>query len=254
MKVGLIGVGMVGGTLKRWFEDHTSFEIRCFDPDKGMCDYLDGCDAIFISIPVENNNYGQNLEYLTKAVFDAQKITPNVFIRSTVLPGTNDSLGTIAMPEFLTARRAYTDMCKLPILCGNRNREIVHNLFPDKEIILVKNKEAELAKFTHNCFGAFKVTYFNMIKKLCDFNEVNYERVREISNITGYLGHEHTQVPGHDGKYGYGGTCFGPNMKAIQGYLENINKNPIFDSKFNLEKDLISLIRNINLNYRGSEK
>jgi len=254
MKVGLIGVGTVGGVLKRWFEDHTSFEIRCFDPDKGMCDYLDGCDAIFISIPVENNNYGQNLEYLTKAVFDAQKITPNVFIRSTVLPGTNDSLGTIAMPEFLTARRAYTDMCKLPILCGNRNREIVHNLFPDKEIILVKNKEAELAKFTHNCFGAFKVTYFNMIKKLCDFNEVNYERVREISNITGYLGHEHTQVPGHDGKYGYGGTCFGPNMKAIQGYLENINKNPIFDSKFNLEKDLISLIRNINLNYRGSEK
>lgn len=254
MKVGLIGVGTVGGVLKRWFEDHTSFEIRCFDPDKGMCDYLDGCDAIFISIPVENNNYGQNLEYLTKAVFDAQKITPNVFIRSTVLPGTNDSLGTIAMPEFLTARRAYTDMCKLPILCGNRNREIVHNLFPDKEIILVKNKEAELAKFTHNCFGAFKVTYFNMIKKLCDFNEVNYERVREISNITGYLGQEHTQVPGHDGKYGYGGTCFGPNMKAIQGYLENINKNPSFDSKFNLEKDLISLIRNINLNYRGTEK
>lgn len=254
MKVGLIGVGTVGGVLKRWFEDNTNFEIRCFDPDKGMCDYLDGCDAIFISIPVENNNYGQNLEYLTKAVFDAQKITPNVFIRSTVLPGTNDSLGTIAMPEFLTARRAYSDMCKLPILCGNRNREIVYNLFPTKEIILVKNKEAELAKYTHNCFGAFKVTYFNMIKKLCDFNEVNYERVREISNITGYLGHEHTQVPGHDGKYGYGGTCFGPNMKAIQGYLENINKNPIFDSKFNLEKDLISLIRNINLNYRGSEK
>lgn len=251
MKVGLIGVGTVGGVLKRWFEDHTSFEIRCFDPDKGMCDYLDGCDAIFISIPVENNNYGQNLEYLTKAVFDAQKITPNVFIRSTVLPGTNDSLGTIAMPEFLTARRAYTDMCKLPILCGNRNREIVHNLFPDKEIILVKNKEAELAKFTHNCFGAFKVTYFNMIKKLCDFNEVNYERVREISNITGYLGHEHTQVPGHDGKYGYGGTCLPINMSSMRGYLNNIVKNPMLKDNFENELELFTMINYINKEYRG---
>jgi UDPglucose 6-dehydrogenase len=149
------------------------------------------------------------------------------------------------MPEFLTARRAYEDMCRLPIVIGKMDHYLIDQIFPDKEKLFFTNKECELAKFTHNCFGAFKVTYFNIINKLCEKERANFFNVKHAANITGFLGNEHTQVPGPDQKFGYGGTCFGPNMKALQGYLETIDLED--------ESEIIKSIRNINLEYRGSE-
>jgi UDPglucose 6-dehydrogenase len=35
------------------------------------------------------------------------------------------------------------------------------------------------------------------------------------------IGHSHLQVPGSDGKFGYGGTCFPKDVKAFIGYDKN---------------------------------
>lgn len=253
MKIGLIGLGMVGGTLKNYLKETTKHHLALRDPAKGMDDDLSNSDAIFISVPVPSTEHGQDTKILTQVVQEAQKYSKNVFIRSTVLPGTNDSYGTISCPEFLTARRADHDMNKLPILVGHCDVNLISTIFPFKEFIMVKNTEAEMAKFAHNCFGAFKVTYFNVIKQLCDFHKIDYEAVKSAANITGYLGKEHLQVPGHDGKLGYGGTCFPVNMQALSGHLKNISKIKALKKDFNLEAELIETVRHLNLYYRGNE-
>lgn len=245
ISVGIIGCGVVGGTLKKWFEEHTGHLIRIYDPAKNHFDDMNDCDAVFISVPVESKPEGQDLSLVIESILRNKNSRAKIFIRSSVLPGTNDSLGTISMPEFLTARRAYQDMCSLPLVFGSVEKEFVDQIFPKKEKIIVTNCEAEMAKFTHNCFGATKVTYFNIIEKLCEAHDCNYENVIKAAKITGFLGNEHMQVPGHDGLYGYGGTCFGPNMKAFQAHLRL--------AELADESDFIKGVRDLNLKYRGTE-
>lgn len=220
MRIGLIGVGVVGGVLKKYFEEKTNHELRLKDPAKGYDDSFDGVEAVFIAVPVPHDSRGQNLNILKEAVEFAKNYTQKIFIRSTVLPGTNDNFGTIAMPEFLTERRAYEDMCKLPIVVGQAHRNNnVEDIFPDHDIVYVSNKEAELAKFTHNLFGAVKVTYFNMIYKMAKKLNADFDMVKMVAGITGYVGKEHTMVPGPDGHFGYGGKCFPENMAAFTSHI-----------------------------------
>lgn len=223
MIVGIIGVGAVGGTLAKWFEENTSHEVKLYDPPKGHLDFLEDCEAIFVSVPVPDHpDAGQDQTLLKESVKLALHYTDKVFIRSTVLPNTNDNLGTISMPEFLTEKTAFQDMSQYPILCGGSNigglNEFLQRIFPNKQIIMMSNVEAEFAKMAHNCFGAFKVTYFNMIYALCKEHGANYENVRKGFSITGFIEKQHTNVA-PDGNFGYGGKCFPTNVKAMIGWL-----------------------------------
>lgn len=246
MHIGLSGVGVVGGTLKKYFEKNTKHTLVCYDPAKDMRDSFDGVEAVFISVPVFPTRDRQDLGMLTAAVDRAKQFTKNIFVRSTVLPGTNDMLGTTAMPEFLTERRAYEDMCHLPILVGNAHKDFrVDKVFPHKEIIHVSNKEAELTKFTHNCFGAMKVTYFNIINEICAKIGADYEVVRRASMLTGFIEETHTQVPGHDGMFGYGGSCFPGNIRAMTAYLRS---EKFVDREY--MRDFFEAIHSANYRYR----
>lgn len=243
MVVGIIGVGAVGGTLNRWFEENTDHEIRLYDPPKGHKDFLDGCEAIFVSVPVPDSADGQDQTLLKECVEIALKHTDKVFIRSTVLPGTNNSLGTISMPEFLTEKTAYQDMSQYPILCGHVNTGLIERIFPNKQIIMMKNSECEIAKLAHNCFGAMKVTYMNMIYQLAKEQGASYENIKKGFFITGFIEKQHTNIA-PDGAFGYGGKCFPTNIKAMTGFL----------SKGSMERTFFSLIDKLNDKYRFGER
>lgn len=232
MKIGIIGVGVVGGALSQWLKVNTSHEVAEWDPYKGKTDDLHRTDAIFICIPVKPGPEGQYQEELGSSVEFAKGYCKNVFIRSTVLPGTNDRLGTIACPEFLTARIAHDEMERLPILVGNCLEAFIKEIFPNKKITMVKNKEAELAKFAHNCFGAVKVTFFNMIYKLSQDMNINYEDVMKGVFLSGFVNEMHTKVPGPDGLCGYSGFCYPENMDAFTRWLSWLGKDAVLYSEF----------------------
>jgi UDPglucose 6-dehydrogenase len=257
MKVGIIGVGVVGGTLRDYLKDFSKHEIALWDPAKKLKDDLTNCSAIFISIPVKTSSCGQDIDKLAEVVRFAKQFTNQVFIRSTVLPGTNDLLGTFSMPEFLTARRAYHDMVRYPVVVSKlANKEILNSIFQGKDMIFASNTECEIAKYMHNCFGAMKVTYFNIFKRICDFHIADFNNSKKAANITGFLGFEHMQVPGHDGKFGYGGTCFPENINSLSQHLSEINSVGYSHDEvkfFEDEEKFFKLIRDLNLNYRGDE-
>lgn len=253
VKLGLIGVGVVGGTLKRWLEENTNNEIACYDPAKNLKDDLEGCFAIFISIPVGPGINGQDTKELAETIKFAKKYSPHVFIRSTVNPWTNDAHGTYAMPEFLTARRAYEDFCALPLVFGSAPKEVIESIFwkkiqADGKYIHITNVEAELAKYTHNIFGLYKVTYFNMIFKIAQFFDADFESVKEAANVTGFLGTEHLQVPGPDGKLGFGGACFPVNLDCWIPFLNRCNQ--LSYNKMQEVEDLFLTIKKFNSKIR----
>ena len=123
-------------------------------------------------------------------------------------------------------------MTRLPILVGNCLEAFIKEIFPNKKITMVKNKEAELAKFAHNCFGAVKVTFFNMIYKLSQDMNINYEDVMKGVFLSGFVNEMHTKVPGPDGKLGYSGFCYPENMDAFTRWLSWLGKDAVLYSEF----------------------
>ena len=91
MKVGIIGLGYVGGALQHWFEEHTSEEVFLYDKFKniGSVDDVNGADVIFVAVPTPYHTDGRG--YDDSAVIDAvSNVRPGktIVIKSTVLPGT----------------------------------------------------------------------------------------------------------------------------------------------------------------------
>lgn len=219
MIVGIIGLGVTGGALKDYFNEMTTHTLRLSDPKLGFDDDMSDCEAIFICVPTPTVDGKQDLRIL-ESVIDSLPADADVFIRSTVLPGTADHYGCWAMPEFLTERTALEDMFNQGIITGCTKAKLLDDLFPDKEVTMVSNTEAELAKYAHNCFGAVKVNYFNMIYEICERLNCRYENVKDACLMSGYINDVHMTVPGPDGKFGYGGKCFPDNISAFFGMFK----------------------------------
>lgn len=219
MRIGLIGIGVVGGALKQWLEKHTDHELFIYDPMKLRLDTLTECEATFISVPVPTMPNGeQDFSILEASVARAGGVK---FIRSTVLPGTNDRLGTYSCPEFLTEREAYKSTCRMDIISGYKDIAFLNQIFPEKNIITMSNNEAEICKYAHNCMGAIKVNFFNLIYNLCELRGANYDQVMTGVLMSGHINADHTKVPGPDRKFGYGGACFPKDLKAFNNFYPN---------------------------------
>tara|TARA_B100001121_G_C18578996_1_gene568726 strand:- start:290 stop:952 length:663 start_codon:yes stop_codon:yes gene_type:complete len=170
----------------------------------------------------------QDLSYVENA-FQKATDKPIYILKSTVLPGTTDRLSKqhpnfkiIFSPEFLTERTAKLDMLTQSriILGGDlslteKAKALFNERFKIKNIILTDAKTAELTKYMNNCFFATKVSIMNEFKLLCDKIGANWEDALKGFVSDGRIGDSHLNVPGHDGKLGYGGTCFPKDVNAL---------------------------------------
>jgi len=224
IQVGIVGCGCIGNALAEWLRSHNpEVSVAIRDPDRGFSDALDAASVVFVSIPVETHIDGSQATSVLEDVLTELPDVP-IFIRSTILPGTTDLLAKklrrklYFMPEFLTERTAISDFSIQPLVVTGEV-ELMRAIFPGREIIQMTSLEAEIAKYAHNVFGALKVTYFNGIYALCSELGVDYKNVRTAVLSSGYINSPHTEVPGPDGKCGYGGKCFPKDVGAFAHYL-----------------------------------
>ena len=231
IKLGIVGNGFVGEAISFAFSPIADIFIYDIDPLKSTdkLESVHDCDFVFVCVPTPMFKDGsQDLSYVESA-FENGTNKPIYILKSTVLPGTTDLLSKkysnfkiIFSPEFLTERTAKLDMLTQSriILGGDLNltekaKNLFNKRFKIKNIIQTDSKTAELTKYMNNTFFATKVSIMNEFKLLCDKLGANWEDALKGFVSDGRIGDSHLNVPGHDGKLGYGGTCFPKDVNAI---------------------------------------
>jgi len=250
-KFGIIGNGFVGKATRLLASKHHEVKIydidpkKCYPPNITLGDLHD-CHIIFVAVPTPSNPDGSCHLELVKSVVKrirALDIRAHIVIRSTVVIGTCDELGCYFMPEFLTEKNWAEDVyhCRNWIVgtCAESNNDNNKNAkttdvkdFMEKmtalisdardegtirynNITFVSNMEAEMIKYYRNTFLAVKVSYSNEMHEFCKTKGIDYETVRRVATQDDRIGSSHTIVPGHDGHFGFGGTCFPKDMHSL---------------------------------------
>tara|TARA_B100001063_G_scaffold241307_1_gene267976 strand:+ start:52 stop:888 length:837 start_codon:yes stop_codon:yes gene_type:complete len=230
-KVGVIGNGFVGEAISFAFSSVSDIYVYDTDPLKSLNDLesVHNCDFVFICVPTPMFVDGsQDLSYV-ESTFENATSKPIYILKSTVLPGTTERLSEkysnikiIFSPEFLTERTAKLDMLtQSRIILGGKSlltekaKTLFNYRFKTKNIIQTDSKTAELTKYMNNTFFASKVSIMNEFKLLCDKIGGNWEDALKGFVSDGRIGDSHLNVPGHDGKLGYGGTCFPKDVNAL---------------------------------------
>ena len=236
-KVGVLGNGFVGEAIS--FAFSSVADMYVFDTDPLRClndiESVHQCDFVFVCVPTPMYEDGsQDLSYVQSA-FEKATDKPIYILKSTVLPGTTEGLSRkypnfkiIFSPEFLTERTAKLDMLTQSriILGGDlsltkKAKALFEKRFKIKNIIQTDSKTAELTKYMNNTFFATKVSIMNEFKLLCDKIGANWEDALRGFVSDGRIGDSHLNVPGHDGKLGYGGTCFPKDVNALLSFSKN---------------------------------
>lgn len=253
MIIGIIGNGFVGkATMQLECED---INILAYDIRPEFCrpagltiNELNKCEIIFISVPTPMSKDGScHLGIVESVLNDLEKISYNGFVvlRSTVPVGTSDRLKCYFMPEFLTEKNFIYDFIHnkdwIFGVLGLDNekdaqfeikmRELFSLAFKNDRIKcnslnFLSNKEAEMVKMFRNCFLSAKVSFCNEIYEFCEKLDVNYENVRKLAANDSRILHSHTDVPGHDGKKGFGGTCFPKDTASLRAEMLRVGMKP----------------------------
>jgi UDPglucose 6-dehydrogenase len=230
-KVGVIGNGFVGEAISFAFSPTTDLRVYDIDPLRSTHtkEEIDECEFIFVCVPTPMFRDGtQDLSYIEK-VFEDAVDGPVYIIKSTVLPGTTNTLcskfptlSIIFNPEFLTERTAKLDMLtQARIILGGRKdltmrtKELYEERFMNRHIIETDSATAELTKYMNNTYFATKVSIMNEFKRLSDKLGTNWPDALYGFASDHRIGDSHLHVPGPDGKHGYGGTCFPKDVNAL---------------------------------------
>ena len=253
-RLGIIGHGYVGESQS--FAFSPSFDVRVYDKDSlksthSLNEVLDS-DFIFVCVPTPmKKNGSQDLSFV-ESFFKTAKDGPIYIIKSTIIPGTTNllnekfkNLKIVFSPEFLTERTAKLDILTQTriILGGDKSltskvKKIYDIRFKNKTIIETDSLTAEYIKYMNNTFFASKVSIMNEFYRLAKHLGVDWETALYGFVSDQRIGDSHLNVPGPDGKLGFGGTCFPKDINAFISFAKknNVNMNVLEAAwKTNLE-------------------
>lgn len=245
MKIGIIGFGFVGEAVAQVYK---TSDLLIRDPkleNSASLDRFVDRDAIFICVPSPNTEDGHCditiLEETLKQLSFVSIKNPNcVLISKTTAPPTaykrlhRQYSNLVHAPEFLTQANSVADYANAQycVLGGDydwaiKARNVIiegRKLTQDKHII-VNIETAALYKYMMNSYLASKVTFMNDLKKLADVCGVDIKDLINIASFDSRIGTTHMNVPGPDGKYGWGGLCFPKDISAIIQEANDLNIN-----------------------------
>jgi len=225
-RIGIMGIGMVGGAVARVFENPL-----LYDPHKniGSLQEINEADIIFVCVPTpyDEERGGFDLSCVTESI---ENLRGNkvVVIKSTVLPGTTELLQKkypqhrfLFNPEFLTELTADQDM-RYPDrqIVGfteesyNVAGDLMHLLPMAPFERLIPATEAEMVKYFGNTWFSTKVVFANQMYDLCKAIGVDYDIVKDAASADKRIGRSHLTIM-HKGYRGYGGKCLPKDTRAL---------------------------------------
>ncbi len=252
MKIGVIGLGMVGQTIFHVMKFFNS-PVKGYDkykPSDSFEEVLD-MDIVFIAVPTNGKEGRLDCSIVRNVLEKLEKASYNgvVCIKSTVGINFLDDvkkfpLRIVYMPEFLHERNRLADFISPDhvVMSGEKeDLDILRQAFfwvDDSKFFFVDDRTAEVTKRVINAFAATKISFTNEIAMICHEVGANAEKVMEILRQNGRCAPEYTDPT----KGAYGGMCLPKDMLELINFtnksillkaVEEVNENVKEDTKEN---------------------
>lgn len=243
MKVGIVGGGVVGRATARAWLEHCE-EVRVHDivmeRSSHSIDEVMRCNLVFVCLPTpqrlgslecDTSVLEQFFEGCNSHAFIGRRV--NLILRSTVPIGFTRQMreryqlaNIVHSPEFLTSRCATVD-AQIPTRniigsprgvwseCSRVLSDAYENRWAYVPVLDMTSDESEAVKLFQNGFFAVKVAYWNECRALADKLDLDWEDVMYGILTDGRIHPSHTQVPGPDGKLGFGGSCLPKDLANL---------------------------------------
>lgn len=271
--IAIIGYGYVGKAMERFFAGHHN--IKVYDPPyikennlegtiekhKGEHitfttdkDNINACDLAVVCVPTPSGEDGEvDLSYINETF--GWLNTPLSLIKSTVPPGTTDSMVEGKSGKWIDRKIAFspeyigeghyqvkwwkdvgyphpTDMKYHDFHIFGGKKETTSAIIeffkpvvgPDVVYQQTDARTAELTKYMVNAWGATKVTFCNEMANVAEALGVDYNELRELWLLDGRTEKMHTVV--FKDNRGFGGKCFPKDVKGIVGFSSKAGYEP----------------------------
>ncbi len=234
MRIGIIGLGTVGLTIRECFEDVHEIFIHDKKLETDISDVTDNVDCAYIAVPTPSLEDSGGCD--TSIVENVLRELPDGFkvvIKSTVIPGTTKKMQALfpelkiaCSPEFLRTASSVSDFQNQDLLIvGSNHKELAELIFEHhieagvierKSCFLVSPTQAELVKYAKNSFYSMKVIFANQFYDYCESLDEDWSVVKELitkpqmqpiggSHLDAILG----------SKRGFGGKCLTKDTLAL---------------------------------------
>lgn len=231
MKIGVIGLGVVGGAVREGFQK-LGHNVPYYDikhNDTTLEDVLD-TDICYICVPTPSEFSGKcDTSIVRKVVRDLHEagFEGIIAIKSTVEPGTTKSLmeelnsdKICFVPEFLRERCALADFTDNHDLCviGCTTKEQFekikesHGHYP-VVFKMLSPTEAEFCKYFSNVYNATLIMFANNFCEICDLMGVNYTNIKNTIINRKHISDAYLDC--NDNFRGFGGVCLPKDTKAL---------------------------------------
>ncbi len=265
MKVGIIGYGIVGKAVANTLSKKYDLVIYDKYVEHDKFENLMTCNFVFVAVPTpfncEKNIVNENaiIESLDK--LEEIGYGKTVIIKSTLPPGAcslhskHYNFDIVSNPEFLregtTPDKDFEN--QETVVIGTTSPDIYDSVKKMFQKVLVSNAkyyhttttEAEMIKCAQNTMLASRVALANMIYDACQNQGIEYEKVKKIAfDSFNILGPHMVQVPGPDGKRGFGGKCLPKDIRAFSTIHDSELLNNIISYNDSLRDDLDKFLMN----------
>ena len=221
--IGIIGHGMVGKAVGHGF---SKTDVVISDPLYNNTTVSNVCnqnpEVIFVCVPTPTDD--SNYSILKSVLNEIKELEYKglTVVKSTILPMHLEEYNVLYNPEFLSRATSFDDFVNPPMLIigGERSEELLeiykkYSTVKTDKVFLTDIKTASLAKYAMNSFYATKVAFMNEMYKIVQTLDADYNDLTDILKEHPWMGTHHFQVPGPDGKFGFGGPCLPKDTQAL---------------------------------------
>tara|TARA_B110000858_G_C17805181_1_gene477561 strand:- start:2412 stop:3155 length:744 start_codon:yes stop_codon:yes gene_type:complete len=224
MKVAIVGYGHVGKATELLLKELGTKVVR-HDPPQGIVlEEWDDVQYAFICVPTPTTESGKLDVSIVKEAVDAVPEHVHTIIRCTMGPDQVEEFNKHQVsfwPEFIRENHVMTDLGSIdvPSMVGSltlQSHEFV-GLLRDYGLntTVVQPKEAMMVKVMINTFLAMKIGFANDMWVIAKAHDLKPSRVFELAQLDKRMGDYGWQVPGEDGKFGFGGACLPKDSKHM---------------------------------------
>lgn len=236
MKIGIVGLGIIGSACKFGFEK-LGHQVIGHDItlDTQLSDVLES-EIVYVCVPTPSNEDGScDTSIVEEVVLQLDELDYKgvVAIKSTVKPTTTETLQKKVkfhlcfVPEFLRERCAVTDFTENHDLLaiGTKNRGVYyivarcHGNYP-KNTVILDPTEAEMLKYYSNVFNALKITFANEMYEVCQKIGANYTSIKDAFVKRGTTKDIYLDV--NENFRGYAGMCLPKDTKALDALVKEL--------------------------------